>query len=100
MIMSTISSAAAAAPGTTGHTTRHSAAHSSAGGLAATLKRWWVAYISWRIEQAAIGLLWSMSDRELKDMGLTRSEIMVAVKGEATRNRGVGARGPGGVAGV
>jgi hypothetical protein len=33
--------------------------------LAATLKRWWLAYITWRIEQAAIAQLCVMSDREL-----------------------------------
>jgi uncharacterized protein YjiS (DUF1127 family) len=82
-IMSTISSAGAAAQGTAGHTALHTALHFRASGLAATLKRWWVAYITWRIEQAAIALLWSMSDRELKDIGLTRSEITSAVSGEA-----------------
>ena len=51
-------------------------------GLVASLRRWWVAYITWRIEQAAIAHLWSMSDRALKDIGLTRSEIPRAVKGE------------------
>jgi uncharacterized protein YjiS (DUF1127 family) len=55
--------------------------------LVATLKRWWVVYMTWRIEQAAIAQLWSMSDRELKDIGLTRSEITGAVRGEATRDR-------------
>ena len=56
-------------------------------GLAATLKRWWVAYIIWRIQEAAIAALSSMSDRELHDMGLTRSEIVVAVKGGTSRDR-------------
>ena len=48
----------------------------------ASLKRWWVAYTTWRTEQAAIDRLWSMSDRALKDIGFTRSEIPRAVKGE------------------
>ena len=52
------------------------------GGPAAIVKRWWVAYITWRIEQAAITHLYSMSDRELKDIGLTRSQIPRAVRGE------------------
>lgn len=52
-----------------------------------TLKRWWKAYMTWRIEQVAIAQLWSMSDRELKDIGLTRSEITGAVRGEAARDR-------------
>jgi uncharacterized protein YjiS (DUF1127 family) len=80
MIMIAISSAPAAAQGTAWHT----AWRSWASGLAATLNRWSVAYITWRIEQAAIALLWSMSDRELKDIGLTRSEITAAVRGEAS----------------
>jgi uncharacterized protein YjiS (DUF1127 family) len=52
------------------------------GRLAATLKQWWLAYITWRIEQAAIAQLWVMSDRELKDIGLTRCEITRAVRRE------------------
>lgn len=51
-------------------------------GLPATLKRWWVAYITWRIEQAAIAQLWKMSDREFKDIGLTRSAITCGLRGE------------------
>jgi len=48
--------------------------------LVATLKRWLAAYTTWRREQAAIDELSAMSDRELKDMGLHRSEIPAAVK--------------------
>jgi len=51
------------------------------------MKRWWADYMTWRIEQAAIAHLWSMSDRELKDMGLTRSEVTNAVRGEAVGDR-------------
>jgi uncharacterized protein YjiS (DUF1127 family) len=47
----------------------------------AAMKRRWTAYITCRIEQAAIAELWKMSDRELRDIGITRSEIMNAVKG-------------------
>ena len=47
---------------------------------AAELKRLWVAYMIWRVEQAAIGLLASMSDHELTDMGLARSEIANVVR--------------------
>jgi uncharacterized protein YjiS (DUF1127 family) len=43
--------------------------------LVATLKGWWATYRTRRAEQAAIAQLWSMSDRELRDIGLTRSEI-------------------------
>jgi uncharacterized protein YjiS (DUF1127 family) len=63
------------------------ARRSQALGLVAALKRWWVAYITWRIEQAAIAQLWSMSDRELKDIGLTRSEITSNVRIDAVRDR-------------
>jgi len=77
--MSTISSVPSADQGITGR--------SWAGKLCATMKRWWVDYMTWRIEQAAIAPLWSMSDRELKDMGLTRSEVTNAVRGEAVGDR-------------
>jgi uncharacterized protein YjiS (DUF1127 family) len=42
-------------------------------------KRWLVAFWSWKAEQAAIARLHSMTDRELKDIGLTRSVITGAV---------------------
>jgi uncharacterized protein YjiS (DUF1127 family) len=58
----------------------------------ASLKGWWAAYQSRRAEQAAIAQLWSMSDRELRDIGLTRSEIADAVKGEAARDRAISHR--------
>jgi hypothetical protein len=57
IIMGTIRRALAAAQDT--------AEHSGANGLAATLKRWWLA---WRIEQAAIAQLRSKSDLELNDI--------------------------------
>jgi uncharacterized protein YjiS (DUF1127 family) len=72
MIMSTISSAPFAAQGITGR--------SWAGGFAATMNRWCAAYVTWRIERAAIAQLWSMNDRELKDLGLSRSEITSAAR--------------------
>ena len=75
MIMSTIVSTPTPARGIAGQ--------ARIGGPAATVKRWWMAYITWRIEQAAITPLYSMSDRELKDIGLTRSQVMGAVSGEA-----------------
>ena len=64
--MSMISSASATAP-------------PMAGPLNA-LKRMWAAFIAWRFEQAAIGHLRGMSDRELKDIGLQRSQIEFAVR--------------------
>ncbi len=80
--MNTISSAPAAAPGTT--------RHPWPSGPAATLKRWWATYITWRIEQTAIDELRSMSDMELKDIGLSRSEITGAVRYDAASRRPFG----------
>lgn len=53
--------------------------------LANTLKRWCVAYITWRMENIAIAQLRAMSDRELEDIGLTRSDIVRAVTGARTQ---------------
>ena len=53
--------------------------------LVATLERWLAAYMTWRLEQAAIAALSAMSDRELKDIGLTRSEIASAVSMPSSR---------------
>jgi uncharacterized protein YjiS (DUF1127 family) len=55
--------------------------------LAGMLTRWWIGYATWRIERAAIRQLWAMSDRELKDIGLTRSEIPNARRDHAVRAR-------------
>ena len=68
-------------------TTRVTAGHSRAGRLAAVLSGWCAAYITWRLEQAVTNQLWSMSDRDLRDIGLTRSGIGPAVKGDLTRDR-------------
>jgi uncharacterized protein YjiS (DUF1127 family) len=46
-----------------------------------TIVRWWVAYTTWRIERLAIARLEAMSDRQLKDIGLVRSQLGFAVKG-------------------
>jgi len=51
--------------------------------MGAALKGWWMAYVNWRLEQLAISRLHSMSDRELKDMGVSRAQIESAVRGEA-----------------
>jgi uncharacterized protein YjiS (DUF1127 family) len=53
-------------------------------GLFATLERWWVAYLTWQLERAASAHLSRLSDRELKDIGLHRSQIPAAVRGDAT----------------
>jgi uncharacterized protein YjiS (DUF1127 family) len=65
MIMSMISTTSAAVPRTAG--------------LIDACKRMWAAYLAWRIERAAIEQLHTMSDRELKDIGLQRSQIEFAV---------------------
>src|SRR5262245_56669196 len=54
---------------------------------AATMKRRWMAYTTWRTQQAAIARLWSMCDWELKEIGLTRSNIIDAVRDQALRGR-------------
>src|SRR5262245_50083009 len=51
----------------------------------ATLKTWWMAYLNRRIERVAVLQLEAMSDRELEDIGLTRSQIEWAVKGACAR---------------
>jgi len=61
-------------------------------GVLAAAKRSWVAYMNWRIERAALGQLFSLSDRELKDIGLIRSEIagaarLLAAPGRPSRRR-------------
>jgi uncharacterized protein YjiS (DUF1127 family) len=76
MIMSTITSAPVAA--------RHMAAGPAGRRLVPPFKRWWMAYMTWRAEQAAVATLSALSDRQLKDIGLTRSGIVGAVR-EATR---------------
>jgi len=55
--------------------------------LISAAKRWWLSYMIWRIERTAADQLWSMSDRALWDMGLTRTDILRAVKGELARER-------------
>jgi uncharacterized protein YjiS (DUF1127 family) len=65
------------------------AAASWTSALLTAVTGWVEAYMAWRIERAAIATLSSMSDRALKDIGLTRSEIMTAVRGEGPRDRRV-----------
>jgi len=55
--------------------------------LADGLVSWWMAYATWRIERKAVKELWAMSDRELRDIGLTRSGIPNAVRAHAIRAR-------------
>jgi uncharacterized protein YjiS (DUF1127 family) len=77
-IVSTISNA----------TARQSSAGSNIlGMLAVAPRRLLAAFITWRARQAALAHLKSMSDRELKDIGLSRSQIECAVMGERARDR-------------
>jgi uncharacterized protein YjiS (DUF1127 family) len=46
-----------------------------------TARNWWVAYTNWRLEQFAIKRLRSLSDRELKDIGIPRAAIEALVRG-------------------
>ena len=50
------------------------------------IARWWIAYTNWRVEQWAIGQLQAMSDRQLKDVGIARSQIEFAVRGAGARD--------------
>jgi uncharacterized protein YjiS (DUF1127 family) len=47
----------------------------------ATLSQWCVTYMGWRVERAAIAHLCAMSDRDLRDIGLMRSQVAQAVQG-------------------
>jgi uncharacterized protein YjiS (DUF1127 family) len=72
---------------TTSAATRGMAIQGLMSDFADTLTRWWTAYMTHRLELAAMAQLESMSDRELKDIGVTRTEIMRAVRGEMVRGR-------------
>ena len=50
------------------------------GRLAAAVERRWIAYCQWRLEQIAVAQLNAMSDYDLKDIGLVRSEVDGAVR--------------------
>ena len=56
-------------------------------GLFATFERWWVAYLGWLLERAAIARLSGLSDRELKDIELHRSQPPAAVPDDANSVR-------------
>jgi uncharacterized protein YjiS (DUF1127 family) len=59
---------------------RAAALHPWARELSGVLKRWQSAFKTWRSERAAISALSALSDRQLKDIGLDRSEITRAVR--------------------
>ena len=51
------------------------------------VRRCWREFLRWQDEQAAIAQLSAMSDRELRDIGLNRSEIGFVVQGERPHDR-------------
>jgi uncharacterized protein YjiS (DUF1127 family) len=55
--------------------------------LADAMLRAWTAYMTWRLEQLAIAQLSGLSERELKDLGLTRPQIMTVARRGAVRTR-------------
>jgi uncharacterized protein YjiS (DUF1127 family) len=60
---------------------RQSAASEFFGRMAKAIRRGWDIYRAWHIQEATIAYLKSLSDRELKDIGLTREQIDCAVRG-------------------
>jgi uncharacterized protein YjiS (DUF1127 family) len=48
--------------------------------LTAAIRRLCARYVAWRMEQSAVAVLQSMSDRQLSDIGLSRSDITRAVR--------------------
>jgi uncharacterized protein YjiS (DUF1127 family) len=78
MIMSTLSETAAR---------RESVAAGVVAAMMALMKRSLIAYVARRAEHAAIAHLRSMSERELRDIGLTRAEIPFAVTTGRPRDR-------------
>jgi uncharacterized protein YjiS (DUF1127 family) len=62
-------------------------AQSVARSVLRTLKHGWAAYMGWRNERRAITELLSMSDRDLKDIGINRCEILRVVRYDTARER-------------
>jgi uncharacterized protein YjiS (DUF1127 family) len=50
------------------------------GAVPAALRSWWVAFRNMLLERAAIAALSSMSDRDLRDIGVYRCEIEQCVR--------------------
>ena len=59
----------------------------SAGKLVSSLNRVWSALSAWRKERAAIAELASLNDRELRDIGLCRSNIVFVARGPRAHER-------------
>jgi uncharacterized protein YjiS (DUF1127 family) len=58
--------------------------------LATAAARWWSGYVDRRVQRTAVALLQSMSDRQLKDIGLAREQIEYAVANGRDIDRAVG----------
>jgi len=63
------------------------AAQSVGRSVVRAFKRWRAAYTAWHRERRAIAELLSMSDRDLRDIGINRCDILRAVRGDTTRER-------------
>jgi uncharacterized protein YjiS (DUF1127 family) len=66
---------------------RGRAAQFAARSVVRTFKRCWTACMAWQRERRAIAELSSMSDRDLRDIGVNRCEILGAVRGDTARER-------------
>jgi uncharacterized protein YjiS (DUF1127 family) len=67
---------------------RHESVAAGVGGAAmAAIKRSLARYLAWRAQASAIAHLKSMSERELRDIGLTRAEIPFVVRQGRRRDR-------------
>jgi uncharacterized protein YjiS (DUF1127 family) len=72
-------------------TTSNAALRGSAAGggllqaIGTTLRGSWAAYVARRQQRLAIDRLHAMSDHQLKDIGLSRSQIESAVRGDRDR---------------
>jgi uncharacterized protein YjiS (DUF1127 family) len=64
---------------------RGSAAQSAARSVVRTFKRCWAACMACHRERRAIAELSSMSDHDLRDIGVNRCEILRAVRGDTAR---------------
>jgi uncharacterized protein YjiS (DUF1127 family) len=54
--------------------------------VAGAVRRWWIAYMKLRFHDMAVRQLQSMSDRELKDIGVSRAEIEIRVRDDDDRH--------------
>ena len=55
--------------------------------ILAAFRNWWTAYLARRLHSKAIAQLAAMTDRELKDIGLERCDIVFAVTGSGRIGR-------------